>query len=569
MNAFDLFITLVERFGLIVTACFVLMQLGAFRKILQKRADTYEKILITLIFGVFGVIGTNAGINVMEAIANFRGMAVITAGLLGGPFVGLGAGLIAGGYRLLLGGFTAFGCGFATLIEGIGAGLIFHYRRGRAIDWKLAGAVAIIGESLQMLLVLGTSTPFTDALTVVQIVAFPVMLLNALGTAIFIQVINIIRREEEKAGAEQAQKALRIARETVGHLRTGLNERSAQETAEIIHRIADVAGVAITDRHGTLAFRGTVGEHKPAGTGELSPPTAEVIKTGAYRVIGAKKHGRPTGPDRHPCSGIIVPLSKKDVVAGTLTLYKEPGSRITRVDRELAIGLAHLFSTQLELEEIQKQAQVLTKAEIKALQAQINPHFLFNALNTISSLCRSDMEKARDLIIHLGNFFRGTFKSSETGLVSLEEELENVRSYLTIEKARFGERITVIYSLHHNSGSWSIPPFTLQPLVENAIKHGLSGRDRGGTVSITTDRDGDDLRITVEDTGIGMSGETVKMILNGTDTAHRGSGIALANIQQRLTFLYGPEYGKLTIESTEGAGTKMSLKIPAGGKRES
>jgi len=561
MGVFQLLIKLIEHFGLIVAGCFVLMRLGAFTKIILKRANTTEKVLITLFFGGFGIVGTYMGVPVLDAIANLRGMASITAGLLGGPLVGMGAGLIAGGHRYMLGGFSAFPCGLATLVEGLLAGLISNYLRQDKLDWKTGFTFGVIGESLHMLLVLLLGRPFSDALTLVKVVALPMILVNALGIAVLIEILNSIFREAERAGAIQAQKALNIATMTVGHLRTGLNYQSAGETAKIIHKMTDIMTVGITDRHQILASVGAGEDHHKVGKERLTSATSEVIKTGRYKIINNRAEVGCPVPGCPLHCGVVVPLKKKGKVVGTLSLYRGKGSRITQVDIELGTGLAHLFSIQLELEEIQHQAQLLDRAEIKALQAQINPHFFFNALNSIVSFCRTDIEKARELLIHLGDFFRSTLNRGNRDLISLEEELEHLRSYLMIEEARFGNRIKVSYRLNHGKDKWYVPQFTLQPLVENAIKHGLSSKDEGGTVTIETRKLNGDLQIMIEDNGKGIPTEELKGLLKPGVYSKAGCGIALTNINQRLISLYGPEY-EIKIKSTEGSGTRACLMIP-------
>ncbi|MCD6298062.1 MAG: sensor histidine kinase [Deltaproteobacteria bacterium] len=561
MGVFQLLIRLIEHFGLIVAGCFILMRLGAFRKIIVKRANTTEKVLITLFFGGFGIVGTYMGVPVLDAIANLRGMSCITAGLLGGPLVGMGAGLIAGGHRYMLGGFSAFPCGLATLVEGLLAGMVSNYLKQDKLDWKTGFIFGVVGESLHMLIVLLIGRPFPDAFTLVQVVALPMILVNAIGIAVLIEILNGIFREEEKAGAIQAQKALNIATKTVGYLRTGLNIESAGETVKIIHKTTDIMTVGITDRHQILACVGAGEDHHNVGKERLASATIEVIKTGEYKIIRNKAEVGCPVPDCPLYCGMVVPLKKKGNVVGTLSLYRGKGSRISQVDIELATGLAHLFSIQLELEEIQHQAQLLDRAEIKALQAQINPHFFFNALNSIVSFCRTDIEKARELLINLGDFFRSTLNSGNRDLISLEEELDHLKSYLMIEEARFGNRIKVFYRLNHGKDKWYVPQFTLQPLVENAIKHGLSSKDEGGIVTIETRRLNGALQILIEDNGKGIPSEELKGLLKSGVYSKAGCGIALTNINQRLISLYGPEY-EIKIESTEGSGTRACLMIP-------
>ncbi len=561
MGVFQLLIELIEHFGLIVAGCFILMRFGAFRKILLKRANTTEKILITLFFGGFGIVGTYMGVPLLDAIPNLRGMSSITAGLLGGPLVGMGAGLIAGGHRYMLGGFSALPCGLATLVEGLLAGLISNYLKQDKLDWRMGFCFGVVGESLHMLIVLLIGRPFSEALELVKVVALPMIIANSLGIAVLIEILNGILREEERAGAIQAQKALNIATRTVGYLRTGLNFQSAGETAKIIHKMTDIMTVGITDRRLILACVGPGEDHHEVGKENLASATFEVIRTGEYKIISKKDEVGCPVKDCPLYYGVVVPLKKKGEAVGTLSLYRGKGSRISQVDIELGTGLAHLFSIQLELEEIQHQAQLLDRAEIKALQAQINPHFFFNALNSIVSFCRTDIEKARELLINLGDFFRSTLNRGNRELISLEEELEHLRSYLMIEEARFGTRIKVFYRLNHGKEKWYIPQFTLQPLVENAIKHGLSSKDEGGKVTIETRRLNGELQIMIEDNGKGITSEELKVLLKPGVQSKDGCGIALANINQRLISVYGPEY-ELKIESTEGSGTKTCLTIP-------
>ncbi|HOO89975.1 MAG TPA: LytS/YhcK type 5TM receptor domain-containing protein [Syntrophales bacterium] len=554
MDIMGLMFILIHRFGLIIAGSFILMQIPAFRKIILNRANPMEKVFIVVLFGLCGIMGTYMGKTSLDAFANLRAMASITAGLLGGPLVGLGAGLISGVHRFFLGGFTALPCGTATMIEGFTAGLLAVYLKLDKLDWKIGLAFGLVGESFHMALTLLMAQPFSAALPLVKSVAIPMILVNSAGIAVFIMIINTVLRVEEKTGALQAQKALDIATKTIGYLRTGLNTISATQTAHIIYGMTDFTAVAITDRFGTLACKGTSDDRHRANHETLTEETVAVIETGEYRIIGTK-------PDCPFSCGIIVPLKKLNDVVGTLKLYKEKRDRINQLDVELATGLAQLFSLQLELEEIQQQAQLLERAEIKALQAQINPHFLFNTLNTIASFCRTDVEKARELLIHLGNFFRSRVRYEQDGLVRLEEALNTLKSYLIIEEARFGNRIEISYNFHHHDNRWTIPQFTIQPLVENALKHGLSTCTEGGRIMIETQERNNTLMITIEDNGTGINPERLRRILDPSERPPDSCGIALANINQRLVYLYGLPYA-LDIESKLGSGTRIRLKIP-------
>jgi len=173
-----------------------------------------------------------------------------------------------------------------------------------------------------------------------------------------------------------------------------------------------------------------------------------------------------------------VPLMSGGGVIGTVKLYQDGKKRITPVIVELGKGIGQLLATQLEIAELQARAALVTQAELKALQAQINPHFLFNALNTVVSFCRTDPMKARDLLIHLSEFFRRNLRQSDQ-LVTLKDEIEHVNSYLAIQGARYGDRLKVVVDVEPEVKTAMLPPLTLQPIVENSVKHGIGRLPEG------------------------------------------------------------------------------------------
>ena len=173
-------------------------------------------------------------------------------------------------------------------------------------------------------------------------------------------------------------------------------------------------------------------------------------------------------------------------------------------------------------------------SEMRFLQAQIRPHFLYNTLNTIMGFCRKDPEKARELLDQLSCYLRGKFKFGEMDkFILLKEELELVKAYLHIEKARFGDRLQVVSSFPAGANYW-IPPLILQPLVENAVRHGIYPRKEGGTIVIKAEDLADALVISIKDDGVGMSKTKIEEILN---TQKEIDGIGLRNVNQRLLFL--------------------------------
>lgn len=291
----------------------------------------------------------------------------------------------------------------------------------------------------------------------------------------------------------------------------------------------------------------------------MTKATQEAMAMGEMKLAQVKEE---IGCRDHACtlrSAVIVPLFSRGDVIGTLKLYRGRDHGIGSVEIELAQGLAGLFSTQLELAALEEQSKRVAKAELQALQAQINPHFLFNALNTIVSLVRTDGEKARKLLIQLGDFFRKNIQRGDK-FVSLREELEHIRAYLSIEQARFGESINVVEEIAPEAEDWLVPPLTLQPLVENSIKHGIYPKVNGGTVKIRCWVEQHVLRVVIEDDGVGIEQAKLEAIRQKRYISPTGAGVGLSNINDRLKYLYGSE---LEIQSEQGRGTQVLISIPA------
>jgi two-component system sensor histidine kinase LytS len=557
-----LLLTLINRLGLLVACAFLLLSVIPVHRLGFALPQSVNKAFLIVLFGALGILGTYAGDPIAQSFANLRATAVITAGLFGGPLVGFGAGLIAGAHRMAidLGGFSAVPCALATCIEGLAAGIVAARYRGDALNWKVAMPLTAVGETLHMLLVLAWCRPFVDALALVQVIALPMIIVNTLGASVFAQILSVTIVQRERRLSQHAQQILAVANQTVGHLRSGLNYDSARATAEIIYAKTSPAAVAITDDSMVLAHIGEGADHHLPGQPILTQATRSVLATGEAVFL----HGRTLigchEPDCPFTQAIIVPLRKGSTLVGTLKLYGSSMVKLDQIRFELAKGLADLFSFQLELEDIQVKARLLSQAEIRHLQAQINPHFQFNALNTIAAFCQSNPKRARDLLVDLASYMRKNL-ASEKSFVPLSEELDQVRSYLAIEQARFGDRITVAMDVASDCRDWPIPPLIIQPLVENAVKHGLSGREEGGLVTLSVARADAGLDIRVRDNGVGMSPAQVRRIFSGNGVEAPSGGIGVKNCALRLSRIYGPQC-RMHIESTPGQGTEVRMLIP-------
>ena len=554
----NLSMVLMQRIAIIAVVAYVFSHTQAFRIMFKEHTAPREKILLIFIFSALSISGTYFGIPVEDAIANFRDTGTIVAGLLGGPWVGGAVGIISGLQRMYIGGFTAVQCGIATILGGLLAGYIHAKVRPRTPEW-ITGVVTGVSVILfSMALILAFAKPFSAAWSLMLQVILPMSLANALGIGVFMIIVQNARQYQMKIGALQTHKALKIANAALADFRQGLNQTSAERVAATIMNMTSAAAVAITDVERVLAHVGMGRDHHHSGIPLQTELTRNCLAT---RQITVAQHAAEIGCPSAGCplkSAVVVPLFCRDELAGTLKLYYAREEAMTELDVEFCQGLGQIFSTQLELGALQQKAELAVAAELKALRAQINPHFLFNALNTIVSLCRTNPENARELIIELSDFFRRSLKTARD-FVTIQEELDHVDSYLTLEKARFGQRLCVDKEIAMDILNVQIPAFTLQPLVENAVKHGLLAKPDGGKISLRACRQGDEVEIIICDDGQGIPAAILSQITDhGFGT---GAGIGLTNVNERLKTIYGTRHA-LAIHSVEGEGTTIRLHIP-------
>lgn len=558
----NLFLSLAEHFGLISAVAFILLSTRTLQRMISRELTLRDQLALILFFGIFGIFGTYDGDPIQGVIANLRAISAILAGLIGGPVVGIGAGLISGGHRFLMDmdGFSALPCALGTLLEGTAAGFVSMRLKNDALNWRIATYLGVVGETVHMGLVLTMSQPFETAVAVVRLIGIPMIILNAIGAGCLIEMIRMVVRNRERRASIQARKAMTIANRTVIHLREGLNEASASATAKIIREQTRVAAVAITDTRQLLAYTGTGADIKEPGQPLCTSTTNRVLSTGLPIFVNGNTAMGEDVPHRMFRSTIVVPLKKTGEIIGVLKLYGNRRNPLNHIDFEIANGLGNLFSTQLELQDIQIKSRLLDRAEIKRLQAQINPHFLFNSLNTIASFCRTNSKRARQLLIELSNYLRRNIKDQRR-FITLDDELKQIESYLAIEHARFGDRIQFEMEIPANTKEWPMPPLILQPLVENAVQHGISCKEEGGKVWVLAAHSNGALHIKVKDNGVGMAADAIDRVYKRKGTHSSDSSLGLRNVNQRMEHIYGIS-SQIQIESVLGIGTTVTLTLP-------
>ncbi len=335
-------------------------------------------------------------------------------------------------------------------------------------------------------------------------------------------------------------------------LREGLNQESADQTAPHLRALLACVAVGVIDADGTLLSWDGEANHHYA---DLRHKIEAVLRTGKREYLDHAE----LPCDQRPCPmrhAVVVPLAPEGENRGALVIISD-GDR-KRVLRA-ATEVAHHVSTQLELAELQESKERLAHAEVRALRAQISPHFIYNALNTISQQIRTDQEQARELLQEFADFTRYSFRSN--GLyTTLAEEIRNVDRYLNLERARFGpDRLNVRLKVAPEVLPVVVPFLALQPLVENAVRHGLANKPGGGTVTVVAEDNGTEALISVDDDGVGMNPERLDAEL--ADAHITGAHVGLGNINHRMRATFGNDYG-LVVETEEGAGMKVIMRVP-------
>jgi LytS/YehU family sensor histidine kinase len=365
------------------------------------------------------------------------------------------------------------------------------------------------------------------------------------------------------AKALPQRRMVSLVEQTSPHMRLGLNEETAARTVQLLHDVMRLDAVAISDRERVLAFTGPGSDHHRAGDEVRSKVARRAMESNEILVTQDSHHlGCPPEMDGGcPLTGAVVaPLVCADHPVGSLAVYQSVDGAVDDSLVELTKGLAGMLSLQLELAQAHREAQIAETAKLDALRAQINPHFLFNTLNTISMRARTDPEEARRLLVRLSDFLRYAMKYSGHA-APFGEEYFFVRTYLFLEKARFGDKLKVRYDVDPQCLSFPVPVLTIQPLVENAVKHGIAQQPGGGLVELRARMEpiGGVLRIKVVDNGVGIEPERLSSLM----TMNGGEISALSNIYERLTRLYGGR-ASFDISSTPNKGTSVSLGLPVG-----
>ncbi|TCI96858.1 histidine kinase [Aeromicrobium sp. IC_218] len=364
--------------------------------------------------------------------------------------------------------------------------------------------------------------------------------LLALGVAlVLVLALLLVRRRLAVRGQALGSPADRATYLTLHRvsltapaLRSGLTRDSARTALPHLRALLGTPTVGLAGPDGPLAWVG--------------PATPEAVQSLVDEALA-------TGSTQAGSGAVVAPLSVDDRVVGALVAAGEERAGVLRATTELA----RWMSGQLELAELDQQRTALMAAELRALRAQISPHFVYNSLAAIASFVRTDPERARSLLLEFADFTRYSFRR-HGDFTTLAEELRSIEQYLVLEKARFGDRLRVVTRVAPEVLNVTLPFLCVQPLVENAVRHGLAAKPGTGTVTVEALDEGAECVITIEDDGVGVEAETVRRALSGQTAT---DSVGLGNVDERMRTVYGNEYG-IVVETAPGLGTKVTMRVP-------
>jgi len=536
-----------DRATLLLICLFIITRMQSFREIFLK--ENYKRkdyAIICIVFSIFAILATYTGVNVEGSLVNVRTITIVSGGIIFGPIVGIVTGVVSGLHRYLIdiNGITSIPCLISSIAAGIVSGYI-NKKIKRNYRWIAGIAAGMLSEMITMILILVLSKPHSLGFDIVSKIAIP-MILGQISVGFIVLLVQSVADEKEKIAAKQAKLALDIANKTLPYFRN-INRDSLNKICNIIKEDIQADAVAITDKKDILAYVGVGEEYYNIGHEIITEVTKEAIKCGRIIIRNDNLEDKSAMIK----SAIIIPLEEKNEVVGALKIYYRKEHKITYSLETLAVGLSQIISTLMEISKIEQIKEMANKSEIKALQTQINPHFLFNALNAITSSIRINPDKARELTINLASYLRYNLELNGE-FIDIKKELKQVIDYIEIEKARFGNKLNIIYDI--DDVDVKIPSLSIQPLVENAIVHGIL-KDKGvGTVNISVKKYEEKVKISIVDSGVGIGEDVIERIYNGTMPENK---IGLYNVHLRLKLIYGEG---LIIESLE-KGTKIEFYI--------
>lgn len=556
---FNLYSSLVINISLLVLFATLLTKITFVKRILAEEHSyrIMDQLALAFIFGCMCIFSTCTGVKVNGAIQNTRVLGALAAGLLGGPVAGMGAAIMGAVHRYFYdpSGLTSLACTISTLFEGVigsVAWVIFRRRKSKQTPLSLF-LITAFAECCQMIFILLIAKPFSSAVVLVKVIALPMIFMNSIGMILFFSIFDEVFTSQDLLAANKIRLALTIADECIPYIqKLSKTREDYNKMAAIIREYSKCTDVLFLENDGTTMLN----DSKLVIPKELLEKIRYSDSGAGFCRVKDKKDPNYRYLKRYIALG--APLKQGKNVWAYLVIFLPNQVLSIQAEMDFVSGLAKFFSTNFELAQVEKQKKLRQRAEYQALQSQINPHFLFNSLNTISFFCREKPERARELLLALSVYFRNTLEATDAYMVPLKKEMEHVKAYLELEEARFEDRLTIQIDLepsqNENGEEVQVPTLILQPLVENAVKHGAMKKERG-QVSILGRCEKDAYIVTVADNGPGLS----EQALADFQERRKNGKYGLMNVDTRMRSIYGENNG-LQID-TSGQGTRIRMRF--------
>ncbi len=606
MTTYELVQKLISNIAVLALTAEILSRIRPLQEaLLNERRKWQQDIVLSLIFGGIIIMSTATGVNIGSYSLDTKAIGAITAGLLGGPVVGFLSSCIGALYELFFSVPKVFAksAAFSTILCGLlGAGFYPYFQRGK---WKYKDlfVLACFGELVEMVSLIRITVSLQVAVTAILDAAIPMMLMNSIGILIFISCFNTVFVRQDLESSRQLQQMLELTRNCMPLFQGNLEKGDSMNLlVSMIIEETPWAGTMIMDRKRMLAWkmvsdldikspmdhmedikaaweslklpeeawessvvlekyldevRRTASEDEKEDLETLDrlwgiPAIAEkALETGEMVTVFRIPETSVWYRTMRECSVVAAPFVIEGQPVGCLVVFMKKQWTGRKSELDMIENLVTIASYQIAVRELEKRRSMLQKAEFKALQFQVNPHFLFNALNTIASVCREDPERSRELLVTLADYFRYNL-DYEAYMVPLEEELDHVEDYLELERARFEDKLVVSYDVPERMDIL-IPTLILQPIVENAVRHGISA-DGKRIVDIRIRETATSFIVDVGDKGRGFEPEVLEKLENGEAI---GNSIGLSNVHKRMKNIYGEDHG-LKITST-GQGSVVEM----------
>lgn len=494
-----------------------------FRQAITAKEFTRQQIgIFIILFSVIGLCGTYWNVRAGGGIINFRAVGIILGSFVGGPIVGTAVGTIVGIHRaFFINTDSSFIHGGLSIIQGIAAGFLSYRLKHHYHNlWFWSFLYAFILEFLFWIFFAFLTWPTTTTYPVNFFhLSLPVIATNTIAVSIFYLAMEFFIHQRDSEKTQTTKSTFNAVITLFSTLHDGFKSFSVARVTEIMTTsLPSLIWTAIL-YNDQIYTRTNYKDDADKNQGD-----AEI-------AILKLQHSLPDLPHL-----ITLPVKYKGKVVGSIFAAKSKGDTFTNTGTEFLHGICHILESIYESEKLKEEENLLAEAEIRALQAQINPHFLYNTLNTISYYVRSDPETARRLIQYLSDYFRHSL-NNPSKLIPLSEELHVIECYTELERARFGDRLQIEYDFPKDKlDDIMVPPLLLQPLVENAVIHGIFKRPEGGQIKAGLIEHDDHYKIYVYDTGVGIARAKRKRLLRDHK---RRDHIGLINVHQRLISLFG------------------------------